>query len=148
MSGFVYFIAPEAVLHRPEHDPCRVVKIGFTASHPRQRLRTLQTGSPAPLVLWAFTPGSEALEGAFHETFAELQSHGEWFFVEDKLRLLLSMLGDEPNIGNLIQPQQMGVAIRDALVSDSAEIVPDDRGLWEISAYPEPLRRFFPEAFL
>lgn len=148
MSGFVYFIAPEALLHRDERDSCRVVKIGYTKGHPRQRLNALQTGSPAPLVLWAFTPGPEALEKAFHEAFAGLRSHGEWFFAYSKLRHLLSLLGEEPNIGHLIQPEQMGIAIRDALLCDEPEFEPENRHLWDISAEPSPLRRYYPEAFL
>lgn len=148
MNGFVYFIAPEAVLHRNESDSCVRVKIGFTTGHPRQRLNALQTGSPVSLSLWAFTPGSEALERAFHETFSELRSHGEWFFVVDKLRLLLSMLGQEPNIGQLIPREQMSVAIRDALIAEDIDLAPADPMLWNISAFPSNLRPFSPEAFL
>lgn len=148
MSGFVYFIAPEAILHRDESDSCRVVKIGYTKGHPRQRLSALQTGSPAPLVLWAFTPGPESLERAFHEAFAELRSHGEWFFAYDKLRHLLSLLGEEPHIGRLIKTEQMSVAIRDALLCDEPEYETDNHRLWDISANPSPLRCYYPEAFL
>lgn len=148
MRGFVYFIAPEAVLHRYKSDSGCVVKIGFTTGHPRQRLSNLQTGSPLPLSVWAFTPGSEALERAFHETFAGLRSHGEWFLVYDKLYHLMSLMGEEPHIGRLIQPEQMSVAIRDALLCDEPEYEIDNRHLWDVSGQPAPLRPYYPEAFL
>ncbi|MFC9736065.1 GIY-YIG nuclease family protein [Streptomyces hydrogenans] len=55
-----------------------IVKIGHAAS-PDERLRTLQTGNPAPLaVLWSHEGDSE-LEGHLHATFAQYRVRGEWF---------------------------------------------------------------------
>ena len=95
-KGFVYFVAPEACLDRPEGDEGRVVKIGFTANDPIARLAGLQTGSPMPLKLWAFVGGDLALEAALHSAFAPLNSHGEWFYAEGALRDLMCRMGGEP----------------------------------------------------
>lgn len=143
MSGFVYFIAPEALLHRSFPDS--IVKIGYTSSHPKKRLRALQTGSPVPLVLWAYTNGTEQLEKAFHDAFSELRAHGEWFYAEYKLHDFLCYLGDEPNIGNFIDREKIGVALFDNVLSDFVPhpSVPEDE--WKGSADFSPLAAFYPE---
>jgi hypothetical protein len=145
VSGVVYFIGPEALLHR--RDGSALVKIGFTRSNPLQRLRALQTGSPLTLRLWAYVEGSESLEAAFHSTFAELRSHGEWFFVQDKLEVFLRYLGEEPHIGRLIPREQMEVAIYDSLVCDVVPHPSYDPRLYALSGKPDSLFRHFPEAF-
>lgn len=138
--SYVYFICPEALLHRSD----AVVKIGFTKKHPNIRLSTLQTGSPEVLKLWAYTKGSAALETAFHEAFAELRSHGEWFFVVQKLYDFLGYLGQEPDVGNLISRERLAEAVHDNIFSNSPphpDICPSD---WLKSANPESLARHFP----
>ncbi|MFB9558646.1 GIY-YIG nuclease family protein [Streptomyces roseoviridis] len=55
-----------------------IVKIGY-AANPHERLRTLQTGNPALLVVLWSHEGDEALEGHLHATFAEHRVRGEWF---------------------------------------------------------------------
>jgi len=55
-----------------------LIKIGSAAS-PRQRLQTLQTGSPEPLVLLGDVPGGGRRERELHRKFADDRSHGEWF---------------------------------------------------------------------
>ena len=92
MSGFVYFIGPEALFRRSPYNDEVKVKIGFTHNCPLQRLKTLQCGSPVTLDLIAYIDGSQDLERAFHDTFAQMRSHGEWFFVEHKLRDFLAYL--------------------------------------------------------
>lgn len=145
MNGFVYFITPEAVLHRQPDDEGRVVKIGFTKSRPEKRLSALQTGCPLPLKLWAYCEGTYELERAFHETFAELRLHGEWFMVADKLRGLLGYLGEEPHVGNRISEEQMGVAIFDNVFCDQPPHPSIKEKDWVQSARPECLAGFFPE---
>lgn len=145
MSGFVYFIGPEALLHR--RDGSALVKIGFTSSNPLQRLRSLQTGSPLPLRLWAYVEGTEALEAALHSTFAELRSHGEWFFVQDKLYAFLRYLGEEPDIGRLIPREQVEVAIYDCLLCDTAPHPSYDPEMYAISGNARFLVKHFPRAF-
>lgn len=144
MTGFVYFVAPEALLHRSDD---AVVKIGYTANHPLGRLRNLQCGSPLPLVLWAYIRGSTALERAFHEAFASLRSHGEWFYAQSKLHDFLAYLGDEPNIGNLISDEQLEVALFDVLFCDhpSHPSIAEDE--WVRSCDTSALRSFFPEVW-
>ena len=141
MSGFVYFIGPEALLHRED----ALVKIGYTRNNPRVRLSALQIGSPLPLVLWAYTPGNEDLERAFHATFAELRSHGEWFYVHYKLFDFLGYLGDEPNIGNLITPEQLEVAVFDNIFSLAVPHPSVPEREWLQSAEPERLAGHFPD---
>jgi len=143
VSGFVYFITPEAALVRSEET--QLVKIGFTKKDPRTRLATLQCGSPLHLVLWAYVEGSEALERAFHEAFSELRSHGEWFLLQDKLYGFLSYLGDEPNIGNLIGRERVCVALFDNVSNPCPTFIPDDEYLWSISGDIRPLTPFYPE---
>lgn len=55
-----------------------IVKIGVTSSLP-SRLKSIQTGSPVPLrVLW-WHPGSYDLESQLHRQFDDCRLHGEWF---------------------------------------------------------------------
>lgn len=141
--GFVYFIAPEAALHREEYDS--LVKIGFTRGNPHDRLRNLQTGSPLRLVLWAYIDGTPELEKAFHDAFAELQSHGEWFFVLFKLWDFLRYLGEEPNIGQRVTRERLEVAVYDVLFSDVVPHPSVPEEAWKRSIDMAPLRPFFPE---
>lgn len=85
MSGYVYFIGPNDWRHG-------VVKIGVTGSHPRKRLSSFQTGSPAPLEIYAFVAGDGNLEKLLHSVFAPVRSHGEWFRMDGKLLALVSDL--------------------------------------------------------
>lgn len=121
MTGYVYFIAPEALLHRRFSDA--LVKIGFTRGDPVIRLRALQTGSPQTLVLWSYIDGSESLERSFHEAFSNMRSHGEWFYAQYKLAAFLRQLGEEPNIGRFIPREQLEAALYDTLFNDA---VPED----------------------
>ena len=54
------------------------IKIGL-AKDPRERLRTLQTGSPVALRLLAFIAGGYDAEQGYHARFAAHRLHGEWF---------------------------------------------------------------------
>jgi Meiotically up-regulated gene 113 len=90
--GFVYFIGPEALFHRDPDDDEVKVKIGFTRNNPHSRLAALQCGSPVWLDLIAYIDGTPELERAYHEAFAELRAHGEWFYLHHKLRDFLGYL--------------------------------------------------------
>lgn len=146
--GYVYFICPEAVLHRPRGDQGAVVKIGYTSSHPKERMRSLQTGSPMPLVLWAYTDGTEELEAAFHNAFAPVRVHGEWFLCEGKLRDLLGYLGEEPAIGAHISEDALEDAVFDNIFSDMPPHPTVDADEWLASADPAALAGFFPDAWV
>lgn len=144
-KGYVYFIAPEACLWRPDGNEGRRVKIGFTSGEPDSRLRTLRTGSPLTLVLWAYVRGTPELEAALHETFAPLRCHGEWFVADHKLQDMLCYLGDEPGIGNLISEDAFESALFDNVFSHCAPhpLVPEKEYL--ASANAEALARLYPD---
>lgn len=102
MSGFVYLIAPEAVYARDE-EALKVVKIGFTKSHPKVRLSTLQTGSPVTLELLAYFDGDLELERALHCAFDELRWQGEWFRLDRKLGDFVGYLVDQPDQSRYVE---------------------------------------------
>jgi hypothetical protein len=79
-SGRVYFI-----------DGGDNIKIGFTRSI-RQRLKSLQAASPVPLKVICVVKGGKLREAAFHETFAHLRVHGEWFRSTRELREYIEVL--------------------------------------------------------
>lgn len=58
----------------------RMFKVGIS-SDPRRRLKEMQIGSPAKLVLTRNVACSNAadVERKIHECFAKYRSHGEWF---------------------------------------------------------------------
>jgi hypothetical protein len=76
----VYFIEAEGL---------DMVKIGF-ANDARARLRDLQCASPVRLILKGVyrTDDAAALEAGYHERYAHLRQHGEWFRYDDDLRRL------------------------------------------------------------
>lgn len=55
-----------------------IVKIGVTKNL-RTRLRGIQTGSPVPLAVLWWHPGSYDLEEQLHREFGDLRLSGEWF---------------------------------------------------------------------
>lgn len=67
-SGCVYFIQAQ------DGGP---IKIG-AADRPEERMRDMQCGNPAPLVLLATMPG-RGNEKRLHERFARGRVRGEWF---------------------------------------------------------------------
>lgn len=146
--GFVYFICPEAILHRKRGDDGARVKIGYTGGNPKERLRALQTGSPMPLVLWAYADGTEELEAAFHNAFAPLRSHGEWFYCEGKLFDLMACLGDEPNVGNYISEDRLEAVISDMVFTNLPPHPSVDEKEWLSTANPAALAGFFPDAWV
>lgn len=148
MKGFVYFIAPEALLHRPDLDEGKVVKIGFTTQHPVTRLRALQTGSPLHLKVWAYIRGPKSLETAFHRTFDPLCSHGEWFYVTGKLADFMVHLGEEPNVGNLLPEEKIGGAVHDSIFAQHPPHPSIDTTEWLATAHPEQLADYFREEWL
>lgn len=74
--GTVYFIACTGTGR---------LKIGYTGGKVDKRLRALQTGSPAKLMLVAAKPGTRDDEAALHAHFAGNCAHGEWFEMTEEL---------------------------------------------------------------
>jgi hypothetical protein len=74
--GWVYFI----------RSPINgLVKIGYTASHPRGRFRRLAATCPVALEPMALRRGSLETERLYHARFAALWSHGEWFRIASEI---------------------------------------------------------------
>lgn len=144
MSGFVYFIAPEAVFRRDEED-LRVVKIGYTKFHPQSRLNGLQTGSPICLELLAFIDGNTALERAFHDAFAELRWQGEWFLLERKLHDFLGYFDGLPPNNRYVSRETLGVSLYDNVFAQTSPHPKWTDEEYCSSAEPRFLAKWFPE---
>lgn len=84
MVGRVYFI-----------DGGDLIKIGFTKSM-RRRTRDIQKHSPVKLKVLCAVVGGKLREAAFHETFAHLRAHGEWFHATPELREYIAVLKARP----------------------------------------------------
>lgn len=64
---------------------CRdVYKIGYTASDPAKRIKSLQTGNPSRIELIGTVPGSYEEEDRLHVRFAAKRVSGEWFALDDE----------------------------------------------------------------
>lgn len=146
MSGFVYLIGPEAVFHRSEWD-LRVVKIGYTRHHPNGRLNELAGGSPVALELIAFMPGGLELERAFHETFAPLRSHREWFYLQGKLFDFVSYLYSPPAPHAAVERDRLITAMIDTVFARGSSHPSMSDQEYMASARPHHLASYFPEVF-
>lgn len=146
-SGYVYFIAPEAwFLRQRDADEVRV-KIGYTKHDPKLRLDALQSGSPVSLQVIAYIDGSVALERDFHNAFANLGSHGEWFFIKGKLRELLYSLEDGPRINSKhFQRNEFTDILYDTVFCDSLPNGDACQEEYLCSADVSYLSPWFPEA--
>ncbi len=142
--SYVYFIAPEAVFYRSE-ESLQVVKIGFTRYHPNRRMYDLQTVSPVTLELLAFIDGDVQLERAFHDTFMELRSHGEWFILDGKLHDFLAYFDGLPPENRYVPRERLLVSMYDNIFASCSSHPrwTDDEYLR--TANTEYLHRWFPE---
>jgi hypothetical protein len=147
MSGFVYFIAPEDLLHREYGDELRAVKIGYTNSEPRVRMAQLQTGSPVCLSVIAHIHGTPELERAFHAAFSQLGQSGEWFSCLFKLDMLLRKIDREGAPDTLVPRAELVKAMRDTVFA-MPDNFPGQDGIGERQmTNPEHLAIFFPEVW-
>jgi hypothetical protein len=106
--------APQTYLVGIEGSP--LVKIGYTSTDPKQRLKALQTGQPMELSLLWSRPGD--YEGSLHIRFAEYRVRGEWFD--------LTPLGDPVEV---VSAAAEGFARAQAIVEAAAEeIAQEDEG--------------------
>jgi hypothetical protein len=65
------------------------VKIGFTANA-HERMGTLRTASPFPLVLLGWLPGNADLEAAIQRRLAIHRERGEWFRLHKQVAAFIS----------------------------------------------------------
>lgn len=84
LGGRVYFI-----------EGGQFIKIGFSGAL-RKRLKTLQKSSPVPLKVLCSIKGGRLREAAFHETFAHLRAHGEWFRAAPEIYEYIAILKKRP----------------------------------------------------
>ena len=70
----------------------RFVKIGFTSQSVAERIRTLSTGSPLPIEVYATMPGRVSDERALHRRFHECRLRGEWFELRGDLSVWVAAL--------------------------------------------------------
>lgn len=61
------------------------VKIGMTSNNVAARLETIRASCPFPAELLLDIPGGPGLEQSFHNEFAHLRHHHEWFHLRDEL---------------------------------------------------------------
>lgn len=142
MSGFVYFIAPEALFVR--HEETQFVKIGYTRNSPESRLSTLQTGCPHPLKVYLYTDGPPSLETAFHDAFAPLRWIGEWFYLQHKLFDFMHHFDEPKGLSRYVPHEQIEVSLYDNLICDLPPHPSVNADQWRASADFTPLRGYYP----
>lgn len=88
------------------------VKIGFS-SLPEERLLTYAVISPLPLEIAARIPGGQSLEMRFHQRFAALHSHHEWFRASPELtRVIAEVAADAFDIDTLPPAKRLDNVVR------------------------------------
>jgi Meiotically up-regulated gene 113 len=86
-GGYVYFVR---ALYTP------FIKIGYTESHPRHRLKDLQGASPyaLELIIAVYTRKPWVLEKKLQKRFAEYRHRGEWFALPEEIVSACEMFAD------------------------------------------------------
>jgi len=76
---FVYFIQEEESGN---------IKIGFSETHPKGRLKDFQTGNSNKLILQGYTEGTPQDESNLHQEFSEerIRNENEWFEPSPRLK--------------------------------------------------------------
>lgn len=69
-----------------------MVKIGYTAGDPQNRLRKMQIGSGEKLTLLGTIEGDQVAERQLHWRFKKQHSHGEWFFLQGAVKTYVNKL--------------------------------------------------------
>jgi hypothetical protein len=87
--SIVYFIG--------DHE-MQAVKIGYTSQPVEQRLFQIQCSSPHKLALLAAMPGTQEDELRFHQQYAHLRIHREWFRLDEVLRGLIEVIAGWPKL--------------------------------------------------
>jgi Meiotically up-regulated gene 113 len=97
----IYFVGTDPSISR-------LVKIGRSVNL-RVRLTHLRANCPVPLRLIAAVPNKNGtLEDKFHEAFADLRAHNEWFDLGDNpLATITARIGDLDSYGHLLTIDQI-----------------------------------------
>lgn len=77
-------------------------KIGYTASDPAKRLRTLQTACPDKLLIGLSFNGGTDLERELHCNFRRYRTHGEWFELNEVTSRAIEWIADELTSGEKV----------------------------------------------
>lgn len=93
LDGWIYFIRCDEPLS---------IKIGYTSKDPRKRLKQLQTGCPATLVLLGWYPGSLRQEQELHMQMAKFRLSGEWFRLDEAANDILRLPVQYMQINNTL----------------------------------------------
>lgn len=112
-NGIVYFLVGSG----PHGLIC---KIGFTGGDVWKRVRQIQACSPLELDVFGYVEGTIDLERKFHETFAPLRLHGEWFSAERKLEDFIYYLSGYGAANRLTTQGELDNAISDVILADGA----------------------------
>lgn len=130
-KGFVYFIGAS-------NGSEAMVKIGFTAGDPQDRLRNLQCGSPLKLGIYTAFEGSQETEKLFHKTFAPLCIHGEWFQVKLKLFDFMTVLMEDALTRRPADPVHVLEAVELVILAEEPIRDEDDKDEYLASADTSP----------
>jgi hypothetical protein len=132
LDGLVYFVVTSQ-----EDGPLRC-KIGYTKGEPQKRLQALQCGSPAKLSIYCAFAGNKATEKRFHDTFAPLRLHGEWFEVKGKLQDFMIALLDDAMTRRPADWTNVLIAVEVVILADEPIRDTDDKDEYLASANTEP----------
>jgi|ERR1051325_1987529 hypothetical protein len=72
-----------------------VIKIGYTKSDVKGRLKSLQTGSHCKLYVILVIEGERDLEKYLHQQFKAYNTSGEWFNISDEIKEYVRNVPDE-----------------------------------------------------
>jgi len=82
----IYFLATES-------EPT-LFKVGFTSGNVFKRMKSIQTGCPYKLSVYATVNGNQSTEREIHQRFNDYKLNGEWFRLpKSSLDILLSEYG-------------------------------------------------------
>lgn len=135
-NGIVYFIATQS-------GGSIICKIGFTGGNVWERIRQIQACSPLELDLFGYFGGTLRLERRFHETFAPVRLHGEWFHADGKLYDFIWRLSECGGNRRLTTSDEMLIAVSDIILADNPIRSSVDKARWAESAREDAWEEIF-----
>lgn len=97
-----------------------VVKIGFTSGAIASRVASIRTASPIEIEIYGYVEGGRDLERKFHETFAPVRMHGEWFHADGKLWDFIHYLDGYGGAARPTTVDELDCAVHDCIMADCA----------------------------